>query len=183
MKQIITVLAILISGIASAQSNWNVSVCDGELVHNYQRYDVIDNLLTENHQGNLPGGRSANTGGWFCLDDLITPTRNLRGGNNPDHHRYFVWYCNGTRRNNTGHEYTDNLATVRNYGFANGAVIRIYPDNYADGQNGRLGHRDTHASHAGKYEVRTFVGGRSALNEGLSRFHTSAQSAWNYANR
>ena len=182
MKQIITVLAILITGIASAQSNWNVSVCEGELVHDYERYIVLGDLLTENHQGNLPGGRSANTGGWFCLEDLITTSDN--------YNRYFRWYCNGTRNNDTGDVYTGDRATIRNYSFSNGVVIRIYPGNYADGATvtppgqrsyRRLGNLERQGWQ-NMFEVRVFEGGRSALNED-DRFHTSAQSAWNYANR
>ena len=188
MKQILFVLAILISGIASAQSTWNVSVCDGELVHNYQRYDVIDNLLTENHQGNLPGGRSANTGGWFCLDNLLTATLNERGGRWPDYHRYFVWYCNAVSSSSLGDTWSGDQSTIRSYVFANGTVIRIYPSEYADGhqQPPPNGFRRIHNSERNgwedMFEVRSLEGGTSSLSD-PNRFHTSAQSAWNWANR
>ena len=131
MKQIITVLAILISGIASAQSNWNTFVCDGKIVHNNNRYEVLDNLLTENHQGNLPGGptRTANTGGWFCSDDLITINDNFN--------RYFRWYRNATEDGRVGNEYTDNISTIRRYNFPGRISVWVYPSNYADGRNGR----------------------------------------------
>ena len=173
MKQIITVLAILISGIASAQSNWNVSVCDGELVHDYERYIVLGDLLTENHQGNLPGGRSANTGGWFCLEELITIDNNFN--------RYFRWYQNATEGSRIGDEYTDTLAVIRRYTFPGNISIRVYPSNYADGRNGRLGHVPTHDLRAGKFEVQRGIRGTSTILSDNNRFHSSAQSAWNWA--
>ena len=167
MKQIITVLAILISGIASAQSNWNVSVCDGELVHEYERYTILGDLLTTNLQGRLPGNRPTNPGGFFCLEELITVESNR-------FNRYFRWYLNATEGDRGSDEYTDNANTIRNYNFPGGISIRVYPTNYADGQNGRLGLRTLRAERAGKFEVR----GSSSSG----RFHNSAQSAWNWAN-
>ena len=173
MKQTLFVLAILISGIASAQSNWEVSVCDGELVHNYQRYDIIDNLLTTNLQGRLPGNRPTNPGGFFCLEDLITVDSNFN--------RYFRWYQNATESDPVGHEYTDNRSTVRRYTFPGNISIWVYPSNYADGRNGRLGHIPTHELRAGMFEVQRGIRGTSTILSDDNRFHSSAQSAWNWA--
>ena len=194
MKQIITVLAILISGIASAQSTWNVSVCEGEIVHNENNYRVIDNILTENHQGNNPGGGD-NTGGWFCLDDAITNTDN--------HNRYFRWYHASERGVSSGDLYS-NPNAVTTYNFINhpnenyrSIRIRIYPDNYADGGSytissvpkRRLGLVERQ-EWQNMFEVMMGAHGRSLLNDtqranpedgAPRRFHLSAQEAWEWA--
>ena len=189
MKQIITVLAILISGIASAQSNWEqISSCtEGEIIWNGEDYVVLEGLLDrENARGNTPGRI------WFfCLREDIT--------NNDNYNRYFRWYCNAEERTYTGNDFTrdtrGNGDLMANYIFINHPVeryrsisIRIYPDTYSDGQryNDR---RDVptqgisnviERAKQSKFEVRTGASGRSRLTD-PDRLKDSAQDAWEYA--
>ena len=175
MKQIITVLAILISGIASAQSTWNVSVCEGELVYNGHNYEVLGDLLTHNHMGNLPGGGDRNPGGWFCLetDDFTVAGNNFN--------RYFRWYRGATEDRKVGNEYTDNIDAIRRYNFPNGVSIWVYPTNYADGHDGRLGHIPTATLRAGKFEVQRPVSRTSRFLGNSASFHTTTLEAWTWA--
>ena len=185
MKQIITVLAILISGIASAQSTWETSVCNGEIIHNENNYMVVDNILTEGLQGRIPGG--ANFSGFFCLSDDIT--------NDDNYNRYFRWYCYSDTRTRNGNNYTrsnvGNDHLLNNYLFTNHPVeryrsisIRIYPDTYSDGERyqdsfGRtIQGISTVAERAkqSKFEVR-----RTASNSSVFTLHDSAQAAWQHA--
>ena len=98
MKQIITVLAILISGIASAQSNppsqiWETSYCGPEgnkrLVYEGQDYTILDDIVSSHENSS-----------WIvCLD----------GGNgslNREWRSYFINYLGATRiedRTNQNH--------------------------------------------------------------------------------
>ena len=189
MKQIITVLAILISGIASAQSTWITSVCDGKIVHNENRYEVLGNLLSEDLQGRIPGG--ANFSGFFCLENDIT--------NADNYNRYFRWYCNSERLTRSGNSFTRNTTNdsdkMTNYLFINHPTvryqsisIRVYPDTYSDGlrYDDHLGRPTQGISNVierakqSMFEVRTGATGSSRLSD-PDRLHASAQDAWDYA--
>ena len=200
MKQILFVLAILISGIASAQSTWVTSVCNGEIVHNSNNYMIIDDILTTNLQGNIPG--EGNPGGYFCLDDAITNTTLLSNGREA-FNRYFRWYHHSESRSNSGDNYSV-PGEITTYRFENhpnedyrSIRIRIYPGNYADGQTyfqglieeRRLGLTERQ-EWQNQFEVMTGAHGRSLLNDtrranpddgAPERFHLSAQEAWEYA--
>ena len=198
MKQILFVLAILISGIASAQSTWETSVCNGEIIHNENNYMVIDNILTEGLQGRIPGG--ANFSGFFCLSDDITNNTQFEGRD--AYNRYFRWYCYSDTRTRNGNSFTrsyinSNLGNphlLNNYLFTNHPIeryrsisIRIYPDTYSDGErynNGRLEVQGIsnviERAKQSKFEVRVGADGRSRLSD-PDRLKDSAQEAWDYA--
>ena len=180
MKQIITVLAILISGIASAQDLWEVSVCDGEIVENGNNYVILPDLqqqITDDFTNN-------NGDNFFCLETGVLTI-------NDPYNRYFTWYNFGIRSANTGDQYTGTAATIRNYSFARapGVRIRVYPSNYADGnffdltpgiRRQRLGHGPTRTEYAGKFEVRTTRSGSSA---NIRRFTNAIEAfQWAYDN-
>ena len=174
MKLIITVLAILISGIASAQ--WEVSVCDGEIVENDNRYEVLRGLQTQ-----IEGFTNTRGINFVCVD-------NVRVSNGlPYFNRYFNWYLDSSSRSITGNQYTGEENTIYTYSWSNNrTVIRAYPSNYSDGRtffldNGVSRRRISHERErpkAGKFEVRTNANGSSAN----IRLFDDAQAAWNYAN-
>ena len=176
MKQIITVLAILISGIASAQSNWEVSVCNDEIVTSGGSHIVLPGLQTQ-----IDGFTNTRGVNFVCVDDVRV------SDGLPYFNRYFNWYLGSNGRANIGNAYTGEENTIRQYRWPNnGTVIRAYPENYADGEtfflsNGQSRRRLGLASErvkAGMFEVRTNAAGSSA-NTG--RYFT-AKAAWDAAN-
>ena len=175
MKQIITVLTILISGIASAQL-FEASVCEDELVHNGQDYIIQQELQDQITAGNNNHGINL-----VCID-------NVRVENGiPYFSRYFRRYLGSNAPSSTGNAYTGEENTMRTYSWNNNrTVIRAYPENYADGatfflSNGlsrrRLGLASERVK-AGMFEVRSNAGGSSA-NMGL---YFTAKAAWDAAN-
>ena len=175
MKQILFVLAILISGIASAQL-FDASVCEGELVHNGQDYIIQQEL-----QDQITAGQNRLGVNLVCIDNV-----RVEDGI-PYFSRYFRRYLGSNSPSSTGNAYTGEENTMRTYSWNNNrTVIRAYPENYADGatfflSDGRSRRRLGLASErrkAGMFEVRTNASGSSA-NTGL--FFT-AKAAWDSAN-
>ena len=175
MKQIITVLAILISGIASAQL-FEASVCNDELVHDDEQYIIQQEL-----QDQITAGENNAGVNLVCVDDV-----RVENGI-PYMSRYFRRYLGSNRPSSTGNAYTGEENTMRTYSWNNNrTVIRAYPENYADGatfflSNGlsrrRLG-LESERVKAGMFEVRSNAGGSSA-NMGL---YFTAKAAWDAAN-
>ena len=155
MKQIITVLAILISGIASAQ-NWDTSLCGEELlvISTDTRYQTTEALRTQISSGNgLRDSRARAK--LLCLDNGVT----IRGS----YGRYFLRYLGATRfalSNGSGNEY-------RNFP-NNSAVIWAYNDHPNPDRNG-------------KFEIRVFSNGSAASPAAPRRFNNAVE-AWERAN-
>ena len=157
MNKILILFITFASFSMQAQSNWEVSVCDGNIIHEGNRYEVLDNILTENIQGDTPREVS-----FFCLSNDITI--------NDNHNRYYRWYHNSNERR-VGNP--TNRLRYYSYTFPNSEVeIRAYPDGYAGGQH----------SFAGRFVVWNDRNGRNISSSNSSRFR-SAQSAWRRANR
>ena len=174
MKQIITVLAILISGIASAQL-FEVSSCTpGEIIVN-----EIDYIASEDLQAQIIAGENDHNINLVCIT-------NVRVENGiPYMSRYFRRYLNAGRPSFRGDPYTGMEETLIHYTFPNGVLIRVYPNNYADGgefrwPNGtsgrRNGHDPTELMYAGKFEVR-----RTANGSSIFTLHDTAKAAWDHA--
>ena len=176
MKQIITVLAILISGIASAQL-FEVSSCTpGEIIVN-----EIDYIASEDLQAQIVAGENDHDINLVCITDV-----RVEDGI-PYFSRYFRRYLGSNKPSSTGNDYTGEQNTMRTYSWNNNrTVIRAYPTNYADGATvtpsnahsyRRLGLASERVK-AGMFEVRSNAGGSSA-NMGL---YFTAKAAWDAAN-
>ena len=175
MKQIITVLAILISGIASAQL-FEVSICQGEIVHNDERYTILQELKDEIESTTHTNQHGIN---FVCVDEV-------RVANGVRYiSRYFRRYLGAGAPNTTGDEYTGREEDIHTYDFPNDVQVRFYPANYADGgsftrSDGRSGRRSGLVSlreeRAGKFEVRrdrnrsTPTGGDRWFDDGKSAY-------------
>ena len=161
MKQILFVLAILITGIASAQQWGTISLCEDEIrvVATNIRYQADQPLLDQMSSGNgLQAGGERAAGRLLCLDDAI--------GVNDRFGRYFVQYRGMThtgRMDSNGDRW--DLYELGE----NSIQIRVFGDNYGTPDNNRRSR---------------FVVTHDADGDNVTSrvYHTSAHSAWSRAN-
>ena len=173
MKQIITVFAILISGIASAQL-FEVSVCDGEIVEDGNRYMILPEL----QQQIVDRHTNRNHGISFVCVDNVRVSDGI-----PYISRYFRRYHGAGSPDFRGNQYTGTEETIVHYTFPNTAIIRVYPANYANGDRFtlnlisevRLGYAPERAKHS-KFEVR-----RTANGSSIFTLHDTAKASWDHA--
>ena len=92
MKQIITVLAILISGIASAQQLYTVSRCGGNAVPRYISINNQDYVLVGNYVDVVNAAS-----GLVCLSNLNNVNRNWDD--------YYIYYLGASIVDNSSHNH------------------------------------------------------------------------------